>query len=97
MTDLKYPNVSQPLFIRFRESLPNEKELVFGDELSVDFMFLGSKAVVHTVDTATTFDAGIFVDSDSETYGRTVKEILLAFVQTWCAVCTGYPNKHRTD
>ncbi len=83
--------------LRFKASIPDESELVFGDELSIDLMFLDSKAVLHIVDTATRFSAATFLDSHGETYGQSVDGIWLAFCMTWCTMYTGYPNRLRTD
>ena len=83
--------------LRFKASMPDESELVFGDELSIDLMFLDGKAVLHIIDTATRFSAATFLDSHGETYGQSVDGIWLAFCMTWCTMYTGYPNRLRTD
>ena len=83
--------------VRFKASLPTEEDLVFGDELSIDLMFLDGKAVLHIVDTATRFSAATFLDSHGEKYGQSVEGIWLAFVMTWATMYTGYPNRLRTD
>lgn len=83
--------------VRFKVTLPSEENLVFGDELSIDIMFLEGKAVLHIVDTATRFSAATFLDAHGVTYGQSVNGIWLAFVMTWCLVYTGYPNRLRTD
>lgn len=84
--------------IRFKVSLPTEEQnLVFGDELSLDLMWLDSKAVLQIVDTATRFNAATFLDSNGETYGQSVEGVWFAFIQTWVTMYTGYPNCIRTD
>jgi hypothetical protein len=53
--------------VRFKVSIP-EDDLVFGDEVSIDLMFLDGNAVLHVVDTATRFSAAAFLDAHDETY-----------------------------
>lgn len=83
--------------IRFKVSLPSIEYLKFGDKLSLDLMLLNERAVLHVVDTATRFSAATFLDSNGESYGQSVEGLWLAFVQTWCTVYPGYPNRLRTD
>jgi hypothetical protein len=82
--------------VRFKLSIP-EDDLVFGDEVSIDLMFLDGTAVLHVVDTATRFSAAAFLDAHNETYGLSVHGIWLAFLDIWCTLCVGYPNRFRTD
>lgn len=55
-----YQQFSQ-LSVRFEATIPTEENLVFGDELSVDIMFLEWKAIVYVVDTGIWFSAGSFL------------------------------------
>jgi transposase InsO family protein len=86
-----------PKPIQFKVSLPKEEDLIFGEELSIDLMFLGGKAVLHIVDTATRFSAATFLDSHTATYGQSVEGVWLALIETWFTLYTGYPNRLRTD
>lgn len=61
--------------------MPNEDDLVFGEELSIELMFLDGITLLHIVDTATYFSAQTFLDSSGETYGKSVEGIFFAFVQ----------------
>ncbi len=83
--------------IRFKVTLPTEDELVFGDELSIDLMWIDGKATLHIIDTATRFSAATFLDSHGENFGQSVEGVWMAFVNTWCLMYTGYPNRLRTD
>ena len=69
--------------VRLKVSLPNEHDLKFGGELSIDLMFLDGKAVLHVIDTATRFSSAIFLDAHGATYGQSVEGIWLAFVEAW--------------
>ena len=60
---------SGPKPLRFSVSLPDEKDLVFGKEVSVDLMFIDGKALLHVVDTATRFSSATFLDSSGQNYG----------------------------
>ena len=86
-----------PTPLRFKTSLPNEDDLKFGDEISMDLMFLDGKPVLHIVDTATRFSAATFLDAHGEEYGQSVEGIWKAFIETWCLLYIGYPNRLRTD
>lgn len=83
--------------VRFKVSLPNEDELVFGDEISIDLMFLDNCSVLHVVDTATRFSAATFLDKHGETYGQSVEGIWQALASCWFLIYTGYPNRIRSD
>ena len=83
--------------IRFKVSLPDEIDLKFCDEVSMDLMFLDGKAVLHVIDTAMHFSAATFLDSHVQTYGQTSEGIWLAFLEIWCTTYLGYPNRMRTD
>lgn len=82
--------------IRFRVSLPTEKNLLFGEELSMDLMFLHGRDVLHVTDTATHYSAATFLDSAGASYGQFVEGIWEAFLNTWCTMYIGYPNRLRT-
>ena len=79
--------------IRFKATLPSVDDIIFGEELSIDLMFIDSEAVLHVVDTATRFSAATFLKD----YGLSVEGIWLAFIEAWCTIHTGYPNRLRTD
>ena len=83
-----------PTPIRFKASIPTEDSVKFGEELSMDLMFLDGKALLHIVDTATRFSAATFLDGD---FDQSVEGIWLAFIQAWCTLYTGYPNRLRVD
>lgn len=95
-----------PTPIRFRASIP-EAELVFGDEVSIDLTWINGVAVMHLVDTATRFSAATFVPGpntprihtlgSTPRYGQSVDGVWAAFIECWCAMYTGYPNRIRTD
>lgn len=80
------------LAVRFKLSLPDENELAFGIELSLDLIFLECKAVLQIIDIATRFGGATFLESNGETHGQSGERIWLAFVQILCTVYTGYPN-----
>lgn len=51
------------------ESFPSCKDdLVLGDELSINFMFLERKALLHISDTATHFSSATFLDSKGSNF-----------------------------
>lgn len=54
--------------VRFKASLPIEANIFFGEELSIDVMFLDENALLHAVDTATTFSAETFLGSHGPNY-----------------------------
>jgi hypothetical protein len=85
-----------PKPVRFKVSIP-EEDLVFGDEVSIDLMFLDGSAVLHVVDTATRFSAAGFLDDHGAAYGQSVNGVWLAFIEIWCTMYVGYPNRLRTD
>lgn len=82
-----------PRPIRFKVTLPSDKDLVFGSELSMDLMFIDGKALLHIVDTATRFSAAIFLDK----YGHSTNGIWNAFIDSWCTLYTGYPDRIKCD
>lgn len=49
--------------IHFNVSIPDGEELMFGEKLSMDPIFLESKVVLHIIDTATRLSAATFLDS----------------------------------
>lgn len=77
--------------------IANETRLVFGEELSIDLMFLDWNAVLPVVDTAKSFSASTFLNSNRDTSGHSVKETWLSFAQTCYIIYTGYPNRPGTD
>ena len=83
--------------MRFKTSLQTEEELVFGDEISIDLMYIDNCAILHVVDTATRFSAATFLDKHGENYGQSVDGIWLALNACWVTLYTGYPNRLRTD
>lgn len=83
--------------IRFRVSLPNENEQVFGKEIYFDLMFIYRKAIIHIIDTATHFYAASFLYVGSEQYGQSIDELCLAFAKKRCTIYSGYHNLLRTD
>lgn len=91
-----------PTPVRFRASIP-EEELVFGDELSIDLVWVEGDAFLHVVDTATRFSATTFLDwkpdsvGPEKDYGQSVDGVWEAFIECWCTLYTGYPNRLRTD
>jgi hypothetical protein len=58
-----------PKPIRFKVSLPNMEDIVFGDELSIDLMFIDGQIVLHVVATETRFSAATFLDSHNGSFG----------------------------
>lgn len=86
-----------PAPIPLKVSIPNEEELVFREELSMDLVFLGNKSVLHIIVTGKRFSAATFPGSFAESYGQNVKGIWFAFVMKWCPEYSGYPNRSRTD
>jgi hypothetical protein len=55
------------------------------------------KAVLHVIDSATRFNAAIFLDSHSESYGQSSTGIRDAFIDICCSIYTGYPDRLRVD
>ena len=45
---------------RFKTALPTLQEVKFGEEISMDLMFIEGRAILHIVDTATRFSSAIF-------------------------------------
>ena len=60
-------------------------------------MFIEGKAILHIVDTATRFSSAIFLDSQGNNYGQSINGVWLAFIEAWCNLYTGLPNRIRTD
>ena len=83
-----------PTLIRLKTSLPTEDSAKFGEELSMDLMFLDGKALLHIFDSATRFSSAAFLDKD---FDQSVEGIWLAFIQVWCTMYTGYPNRIRVE
>jgi hypothetical protein len=86
-----------PKPIRFKVSLPNMEDIVFGDELSIDLLFIDGQAVLHVADTATRFSAATSLDSHNGSFGQSVEGVWLALIETWLTLYTGYPNRLRID
>jgi hypothetical protein len=86
-----------PKPLRFIASIPTEDAMVFGEELSIDLMWVYGGAVLHIIDTATRFSSSTFLDKYNSNYGQSVDGIWTAFIETWCTAYTGYPNRLRTD
>lgn len=86
-----------PTPVRFKVSLPDENELKFGEETCIDLEFLDGKAVPQIIDTATTFSSGTFLDAHVATYGQSFEGIWLSFVEAWCKMYTGLPNRLHID
>jgi transposase InsO family protein len=76
---------------------PNMEDIVFGDELSIDLMFIDGQAVLHVFDTATRFSAATSLDSHNDSFGQSVEGVWLALIETWFTLYTGYPNRLRID
>ena len=87
----------RPTPLRFKVSLPSMEDVKFGEEASMDLMFLDGEAVLHIIDTATRFSASAFLDAHGSSYDQSVDEIWLAFLEIWCTLYTGYPNRLRVD
>lgn len=83
--------------LRFEESLSEEPQLVFQDEILLDLPFIDGRAIFYIVDTATHFSAATFLYSHGEIYGQTVEGISLAFVMTCVTLYVEYPNQLRTE
>jgi hypothetical protein len=78
--------------------IPEEADkLVFGDELSIDLMWIQGNAVLHVVDTTIRFSELTYLDKNGADYGQGVDGIWSALVDCWVATDSGYPNKLRTD
>lgn len=54
--------------VLFEVSLPNSDNLRFRDEISLDLMIPYWNAVLHIIDTATTFLAATVLDAHGESY-----------------------------
>ena len=82
-----------PRPIRFKATLPSVDDIIFGEELSIDLMFIDSEAILHVVDSATRFSSATFL----KYYEQSVEGIWLAFIEAWRTIYTRYPNRLRTD
>jgi Reverse transcriptase (RNA-dependent DNA polymerase) len=84
-----------PRPLSFRVSLPDA--CVFNTKVAVDLMFLPrpgcarKQPVLHVIDMGTHFGAARFIN------GETVDAIWSAFVTSWAAVYSGYPDVVRSD
>jgi hypothetical protein len=63
----------------------------------MDQMFIIGKAVLHIIDSATRFNAATYLDSHSESYGQSPDGIWDAFIDIWCSIYTGSPDRLRID
>lgn len=70
---------------------------MFGEEISVNLMFLKGKAVLHVVNTATRFLEAILLDAHGSTYGQAAEDVWIALKKYWCTIYTGYPNRWGSD
>jgi hypothetical protein len=82
--------------LRLETTLLSGEELSFGSELSMDLMFINGKAVLHVIDSAT-----IQCSNISRFAFRIVRQgsdgIWDAFIDIWCSIYTGYPDRLRID
>lgn len=81
----------------FSVSLQRDYNIVVGDKLSTDIIFLDGGAVVHILNTDIRFSAATFLDKQSATLGKSEERIWLPFVTTWFLVCFRYPNRLQRD
>lgn len=82
--------------IRFKASVPTEKNLAFGDEISVGVMFLNRKVVLHIAATATRLFLTTFLDVHESSYGQSTEHVRIVHIKCCCAMYTGYPNRIRS-
>ena len=73
------------------------QDVKFREEISMDLIFIEGKAILHIVDTATRFSSAICLDSQGNNDGKSVNGVWLAFLEAWCNLYTGFPNRIRTD
>lgn len=81
---------------RFNGSFPNEDELVFGNEISVDLMFLDNFSVRHVVVTATRFSAATLLEKRGEIYGQSVEDVWKELASCWFLTYTCYLIRTRS-
>lgn len=72
-------------------------EMKFGNALSLDIQWIDGDAALHAMDTATRFCASTHLEKNVLVYGQSVEGIWAAFVESWCTLYTGFPNRRRTD
>lgn len=60
-------------------------------------MFPDDREVLHIVDSVKRFSAATYLGYNGINYGHSAEGILLALIDTWCTMYTGYPNRLRTD
>lgn len=75
----------------------SEEDLAFGDEFSMDLIWLDGKALLHIVDSTTRFSAATVLDSDGERYSQPVEGVWYAFLQAWINMYTRYQNRSGRD
>jgi hypothetical protein len=86
---------SKPL--RLKTTLLSGEEFSFGNELSMDLMFINGKVVLQVIDFATRFNTASFLDSHSESYGQSSDGIWDAFIDIWCSIYTECLDRLRID
>lgn len=77
----------------FKVTIPIEDKLFFGEEQSLDFLYLDRKAVLHVIDTAFCFSAATLLDSKGKSNGQSVHGFSLVFLTIWCQTYIAHPNR----
>lgn len=80
-----------PAPVRFKAMVPSDNNLVFGDRISVDLMFLNGMAELHVVDTATRFSAATFQDAHGSSH---VQSSEVYWLNWWNIVVPFIPYIH---
>jgi Reverse transcriptase (RNA-dependent DNA polymerase) len=73
----------------FHVSIPGD--CIFNQTVAMDLMWLEGRAVLHVVDTSLHFNSAAFL------MAQTVEGIWTAFLDCWCTLYLGYPDKLRVD
>lgn len=81
--------------IRFRPSLPDEEDLKFTDELSLNLILPGSNPGIYVLHTTTNFSAAIFWDLQGASYGQAASSTWLVLVVMRCATYSCFANLLR--
>lgn len=76
--------------VQFKLSIKTEENLVSGEELPIDIMFLEERAVLHVVDRASGLVAATFLDFHGINIEKPTEGIWLAFITTFCFAYTRY-------
>lgn len=79
---------SSPL--RFKAAIPSD-QILFSQIISVDFLWLYDKPVLHVIDKQTGFGNASFVKS------KYVKDIFNSFMWCWVSKYIGFPSKIQSD